>query len=551
MTRLLFVICFFLTGTALMAGDIERAMDSLNAAVWEKDTYIALKEKRIKAIKDNLAVAGLAADKYLCCKQLYTQYRKYNPDSAAKYIEISNSIAVANRNEAWRQEARLNTYLIHALQSVHLIVENEIASLPPIEDFDPANRPLYALLMLDNQIHKGPMQNDEGENKAVWEKYAPYLAGSPYSDYYCSALTRQRIAPQRLSEAIKKTKDDWLLKAVLEYTLFEQFRRRGRNDEAFHHLVNAAICDIKGANRESQALLSIVMMITSGEVKIRHFDVNRLVGYVNICGENARIYKDFGRSTRVVEAQQKIFDSYGVKTYGDLITLRIISWVAGVLLILLLAFYLLNRRRTHRLRDEVGGLRAELEQIKRENERNYRKLAELAESRERDTTELNKRDKTIVKLLFTISNSVMETKGFKKRLSNLLKTNMTREAQALIESPVLIDEEMDTLYKNFDAAFLTVHPDFPERFNALLREDGRISLKAPGVLSPELRIYALVCLGLSDSRKIANILHYSTQTVYNYRMKVRHSATVPEKEFAQYVGKLYATNIVSDNEVEA
>lgn len=79
MTRLLFVICFFLTGTALMAGDIERAMDSLNAAVREKDTYIALKEKRIKAIKDNLAVAGLAADKYLCCKQLYTQYRNTTP----------------------------------------------------------------------------------------------------------------------------------------------------------------------------------------------------------------------------------------------------------------------------------------------------------------------------------------------------------------------------------------------------------------------------------------------------------------------------------------
>lgn len=550
MTRLLFVICFFLMGTALMANDIGRAMDSLDAAVREKDAYIALKEKRIKAIKDNLAVAGLAADKYLCYKQLYTQYRKYNPDSASKYIELSNEIAMANHNEAWRQEACLNTYFIHALQSVHLIVENEIASLPPIEDFDPANRPLYAQLMLDNQIHKGPMQNDEAENRAVWEKYSPFLAGSPYSDYYCSALTGQRIARQKLAKAIEGAKDDWLLRAVLEYTLFEQLRRRGRNDEAFPHLVNAAICDIKGANRESQALLSIVMMITSGEVEIRHFDVNQLVAYVNICGENARIYKDFGRSTRVVEAQQKIFDSYGVKTYGDLIMLRIISWVAGVSLMLLLAIYLLNRRRTHRLHNEVAGMAAELDKTRSENERDSRRLAELAENRERDMAELNKRNKTIVRLLFTISDSVMETKGFKKRLSNLLKTNMTREAQALIESPVLIDEEMDTLYKNFDAAFLTVHPDFPERFNELLREDARISLKAPGVLSPELRIYALVCLGLSDSRKIANILHYSTQTVYNYRMKVRHSAAVPEKEFAQYVGKLYATNIVSDNEVE-
>lgn len=76
---------------------------------------------------------------------------------------------------------------------------------------------------------------------------------------------------------------------------------------------------------------------------------------------------------------------------------------------------------------------------------------------------------------------------------------------------------------------------------ALLRpEERRRFLAAPGELSPELRIYALVSLGITDSVSIAEFLHYSPQTIYNYCLRVRHCARIPEKDFAVTVAAMYS-----------
>jgi len=77
-----------------------------------------------------------------------------------------------------------------------------------------------------------------------------------------------------------------------------------------------------------------------------------------------------------------------------------------------------------------------------------------------------------------------------------------------------------------------------ESFNALLKEDERIQVKEGELLTPELRIYALIRLGINDNSKIANFLHYSLQTVYNYRLKMRNKAIVPGKDLAVQVQKL-------------
>ena len=86
--------------------------------------------------------------------------------------------------------------------------------------------------------------------------------------------------------------------------------------------------------------------------------------------------------------------------------------------------------------------------------------------------------------------------------------------------------------------FLQLFPDFIERFNGLLRPGEQIEVKGDNLLSPELRIYALVRLGINDSTKIASFLHYSPQTVYNYRMKTRNRSNIPKDEFASRVQRL-------------
>lgn len=93
-------------------------------------------------------------------------------------------------------------------------------------------------------------------------------------------------------------------------------------------------------------------------------------------------------------------------------------------------------------------------------------------------------------------------------------------------------------FHTFDQVFLSIYPDFIEDFNALLRPEERIAVKEGELLNTELRIYALVRLGINDSVKISEFLHCSAQTVYNNRLRCRNKALIPKNEFAQTVMSL-------------
>ena len=102
----------------------------------------------------------------------------------------------------------------------------------------------------------------------------------------------------------------------------------------------------------------------------------------------------------------------------------------------------------------------------------------------------------------------------------------------------MLETEQGELYKNFDAIFLNLYPSFVEDFNALLNEDERIKLRSKNLLNKELRIYALLRLGITDSVKIASFLRCSLSTVYNYRTKIRNKASVSRETFEKMVMKI-------------
>ena len=107
-----------------------------------------------------------------------------------------------------------------------------------------------------------------------------------------------------------------------------------------------------------------------------------------------------------------------------------------------------------------------------------------------------------------------------------------------LKSTSMLEEEQEELYKNFDAIFLNLYPTFIKDFNALLTEDERIAPKHGDLLNKELRIYALIRLGITDSVKIASFLRCSLSTVYNYRTKVRNKTAISREEFEKMVTKI-------------
>ena len=138
-----------------------------------------------------------------------------------------------------------------------------------------------------------------------------------------------------------------------------------------------------------------------------------------------------------------------------------------------------------------------------------------------------------------ITQYISDEQNYRKLLFNLITAGKYDKARRELNSNSNMEKYLKGFFELFDRAFLLSHPDFVNRFNALLRPKCRITPPAQNMLTPELRIYALVSIGVTDSVSIAQFLHYSPQTVYNYRLKIRHCSCIGERNFADTVAKMY------------
>src|SRR5690606_31242104 len=112
------------------------------------------------------------------------------------------------------------------------------------------------------------------------------------------------------------------------------------------------------------------------------------------------------------------------------------------------------------------------------------------------------------------------------------------ELTGILRSSQFIEDELKEFYDDFDTAFLNIFPNFISQFNALLNEDSKIVPKRSEKLTIELRIFALIRLGITDSQKIAGFLRYSITTIYNYRSKYRNNSVVSREEFENEIMKI-------------
>ena len=147
------------------------------------------------------------------------------------------------------------------------------------------------------------------------------------------------------------------------------------------------------------------------------------------------------------------------------------------------------------------------------------------------------KEEYIGQLFNLCSQYISETENNSTKMLGRIKMGKIKELQDQLDQSTM-KQDLGQLFYNFDMIFLKLFPDFIDSFNALLRHEEHIEVKGDNLLTPELRIYALVRLGINDSVKIASFLHYSPQTVYNYRLKTRNRSDLPKEEFLSHVRRL-------------
>ena len=217
-----------------------------------------------------------------------------------------------------------------------------------------------------------------------------------------------------------------------------------------------------------------------------------------------------------------------VKTKNKLQHYLLLISILSVILVLLFAFVFRQMRKLYRIKEELSHINGELARLN----------DELAEKNEQLSDANAVKVQYIARFFDLCSMYIDKLDDYRKRLKKLAEDRKYDALYRQLKSTSMLETEQGELYKNFDAIFLNLYPSFVDDFNALLNEDERIVLRSRDLLNKELRIYALLRLGITDSMKIASFLRCSISTVYNYRSKVRNKASVSREEFEKMVMKI-------------
>lgn len=541
--KILLLLTFSLFISFAQSENREDLLRALDKEVANNHFYIQQKEKEINALKETLQAATFGAEQYLVCKRLYKAYQKFDCDSAIRYANQCLQYGIAENRNDWIKESELNIIKIYSLRSFQPFASRALEEYEKNDSILPPLQTEYITTLFENNIRirnaaQGTRYEQEcrEEGEQLWNKYKPYLPKDFWSyTYYEYALTNKKIdIEDRIRTALEKTKPYSEERALLEINLAIQLKDKGDEEGYFKHLILSAICDIRSANREAQALLFITQILQHDKSQ-----VERAFNYALLCEENAGIYRDYGRSMDLISSQ-----SFIQKTYKEQIERQrlwmciILCALVAALVIVVILFFLLKKKQSiqtdylNEITEKNNLLKSQFRRIKEIVQRTKTTNVLLA-------NKVKDRDSHFMNVFYLYSESLQNLKNFRKKTEHLLKNGMTNEANRFVTS-FKLDDELQKLYQQFDKAFLAIHPDFIDKFNELLTKDEQIIIQKPDTLNPVLRIYALIYLGITNSVNIADFLHYSPQTVYNYRLKARRAASMPEDDFENAIQNLYA-----------
>lgn len=519
----------------------EKLLEELDQEVAQSGTYIKQKEAEVTRLKGNLSVASLPTDRYLSLKQIAGAYAKFDSDSALQYLNRCHKLGEQENNKEWMQDAVIQQAFIFADRGDNFTSTAKLETLGGINNVAPLLREKYAqaVLMRYLNLHN---QMEQAKIQHIWDTYIPYIKPNSIFYYLFQIGVLGKYQPQALETPIRKllaqarpySYDD----AMAHILLHHVYQKMGQEGAALEQLIRSAITDIRCANRSSSSLVTIIALLSKKDTGNKN--VHRLLSYIKLSQEDISIYKDVGRSMQLLEAQRKINEDYIKQTQHQrklsFIILAALITIGGVFLCL----WIRCRKRLKHKQKICMERQEEIQRIESEDTLKLQTINDLEQQLAYTEKQKKETDVALVKLFSLLSEFIKDIKTYRKDMSRMLTAGMHREAKRLASQAIAKDRTADLLYAQFDDTFLSIHPDFIDRFNALLRPECRFTSENTHSLTPEQRIYALITLGVDESVNIAEILQYSTQTVYNYRLKVRKSTLEPHFKIAKCIKEMYS-----------
>lgn len=516
----------------LHAADSSRAdslLLKLDQAIKERPIYMEQKELKLAELKRQLHRQIPDEERFAILGTLLDEYRSFNTDSVLHMAEEREQIAIRLGNREYIDNARMNKADVLGMTGMYkevmdLMRNIHIDRLPV--DIHPYYYHIYRTvygLMADYAV----TAYEKKLYTELTDKYRDSLLLVNKDNLLIHTLIQsdQYNVRNEYDKAIRLLTDYLALQkdyehdvAICAYTLSESYRLKGDKEKEKEYLIVSAMADMKTAVREYISLRKLAVLL------YQEGDIERAYSYVKICMEDAAACNARLRKLEILEIFPIINDAYQQKTEKQqeqmkwaLVSISLLS-----LFLLLAIFYVYKQmKKVAAARREVIDTNKRLKEL---NDELHLSNAQLKEANHSIAENSYLKEEYIGRYMDQCSVYLEKMDNYRRSLGKIAATGNVEELYKNIKSSKFIEGELKEFYTNFDNTFLQLFPTFVEDFNALLADDEQISLKAGERMNTELRIFALIRLGLTDSVKIAQFLRYSVTTIYNYRTKVRNKA---------------------------
>ncbi|MBQ6918154.1 MAG: transcriptional regulator [Prevotella sp.] len=548
------LLCLLLAITNTMLADeklnLEAYCQQIDHAIAHSADYVAAHEKKISETKRALAFETTPKNKYQINFQLYELYRAFVSDSAMYHltecIKLADQLGDASGAVKCRalmaiRCSNIGMYdeALNTLDSIHPV---GIDTLSLGIYYEAYNNVYSELAYYTRLAHmKQTYQAKADHYKQLMMDILPPTYETRFLRLEQEAQGEGDLEKgMRINDAWLKTVEPgshpYALVALYRYI---EYKLRGDKPQMMHWLVESVLADIRNAAMDQGSMWEL-----ANELMLNG-DIDKASSYISFTSDCANRYGSRQRNWQIAPLLTTIAKNYKTKSEHTTNQLRMLLVAISLLLLLLLGVLFFLRRRNLQLDAARMALKGKNDELATANSQLATQTEELStlnsqlSSLNSQLSESNRvKEEYIGRFMSLCSQYIDKLDDYRKMVNKKMKNKELEDLFRMSKSTELKEKELEELYQNFDSVFLHLFPNFVNDFNALLQDDMQVHPKEENRLTTEIRIFALIRLGIEDSSKIAEFLHYSVNTIYNYRARIKNGALDNRESFERRIKQL-------------
>lgn len=516
-------------------GETELLLEKLDQTLAMKATYENYFQERVGMLRSLRNERNTPQQEYEINRKIADEYAAHCLDSAVLYLNRNRELARSLQDPYRQAETDFMLARQYGRAGLH---SDALALLSPYHIGNIPEGLEYSFYEASNYLY-GELAAYSSDNAMYWQMRDSFrslmmqtLEEGSYEWYDQKRVQAEsdRNTPLALEYAVKAL--ETTQPNTRQYARAAYFVASYQTDDEvkIQYLARSAIADVMCAIKDYASLNEL------SDLLFRRGDIDRAFQYaVNHCMSDALVFNGRLRQWQIAQFLPTLEQAYTAKSAQSAARLRsmvIVALVLSVLLALLLYFLAVRQRTLVRARKDLEASKAATEQRNRELTEMNGKLHELnGKLKESNTV----RQAYIALFLQNLSENMSASRQYKNHVLKYLRRGNDKYLVEEIEAAPPIEDDIRSFNKMFDETFINLYPDFVDKFNGLLADGETITPKRDDILTPELRVFALIKLGITESSKIASLLNLSANTVYNYRAKIKNKARGDRDRFEDAV----------------